>query len=379
MNAPGGEAPLTVCALVPYPAGMVPGQRFRIEQWRPHLAERGIAVDLLPFASPRLIELLYQPGHLLPKGGGLVAGLARRTRQVLAARHYDVLFVYRSLYLVGPSLLEGMSALASRPVVFDFDDAIHMLHTSAANQRFGWLKFPGKTAKLCRLSRHVVVGNEYLADYARTLNTRVTVVPSSVDLAAYRPRPRPPSNGAVVIGWMGSATSQAYLEMFAPVLRQLSQPGLELRVVSDRPPVLPGVTFTWHRWAAASEAAELAEFDIGIMPMPDDPWSRGKCAMKALQYMGMEVPALCSDVGANRDVIRHGENGMLALTEEDWIRSVNELVRAPELRRRLGAAGRATVEARYSAQVCASLFAGVLREAAESVPVGERKPTCPVQ
>jgi glycosyltransferase involved in cell wall biosynthesis len=319
-------------------------------------------VELFPFASRRLMELFYDPGHLLPKSAGLMAALVRRMAQLVAARRYDVLLIHRWVFLVGPAQLERLMALASRPVIFDFDDAIHLLHTSSANQQFGWLKFPGKTAALCRLSRHVVVGNSYLAEYARRFNPRVTIIPSSVDTDHYRLVRRTGADGHVVLGWMGSSTSQAYLEMFAPVLRRLVGPTVELRVISDRPPRIDGVPFVWRAWSAEREAAELAEFDIGIMPMPDDPWSRGKCAMKALQYMGMGVPAVCSDVGANREVLRHGENGLLAATEEDWIRHVSTLIADPALRERLGAAGRLTVERRYSASVCAELFARVVRD-----------------
>jgi glycosyltransferase involved in cell wall biosynthesis len=363
MSAGPFDEGISLCALVPYPAATVPGQRFRIEQWQSRLAAAGISVDLHCFAGDRLMALLHQPGRLLEKGVGIGVAMARRTGQIALAARYDAILVHRSLYMAGPSLLERALSLARRPVIFDFDDAVHLLHTSAANRAFGWLKFPGKTAALCRLSREVVVGNAYLADYARRYNSRVTIVPSSIDTDWYRPVRKQPHDGPVIIGWMGSSTSQAYLEMFAPMLRRLSAPGVELRVVSDRPPELRGVSFVWHAWSAERETAELAEFDVGIMPMPDDPWSRGKCAMKALQYMGMAVPSVCSDVGANREVIRHGHNGLLAANEDDWLAHLRLLVGDPALRRHLGDAGRRTVEQRYSAAVCAAELADVVRRA----------------
>jgi glycosyltransferase involved in cell wall biosynthesis len=231
----------------------------------------------------------------------------------------------------------------------------------------GWLKFPGKTASICRCSAQVVVGNSYLAAFAQQHNDQVTVIPSSVDIDRYRPRHKPAQNGRLVLGWMGSSTSQRHLEDFAPVLREiLARNNVEVRVVSDREPVMPGVPFSWHPWSAENEIEELARFDIGIMPIPDNRWARGKCAMKALLYMSMGVPVICSAVGTNRDVIVDGQNGFLAETTEDWVRSLEALVADADLRQRLGGAGRLTVERYYSTEHCAAEFGRVVERALHS-------------
>jgi glycosyltransferase involved in cell wall biosynthesis len=261
-------------------------------------------------------------------------------------------------------LLERFIALLGRPVIYDFDDAIFKLHTTEANRGFGWLKFPGKTATICRISSHVVVGNSWLADYARQFNRRVSVIPTSIDTEYYRPVSKNGPNGRVILGWTGSSTSQTHLEMFAPLLRELTRrPDVELRVISNREPVLPGIDYVWRPWSAESETDELLHFDLGIMPMPDDEWARGKCALKALQYMAMGIPTVCSAVGANVEVIQHGENGLLAGTDEEWVSSLESLIANPALRKRLGLMGRRTVEERYSMRRCAELFAQVVRSA----------------
>lgn len=355
--------PISLCAWVPYPLDSVPGQRFRIEQWKPYLEADGISVDLQPFASPELLRVLHKPGHRVAKTARMLAALAGRARDTLRVGKSDAVLVYRAASLAGPALLERLAA-RNTPLIFDFDDAIHLLHSSAANNWTSRLKFPGKTAALCRISRHVVTGNEYLAEYARRFNQRVTVVSSSVDTDAYRPVPKQSPTGRLVLGWMGSSTSQTYLEMFAPMLRELVEGrDLELRIVSDREPQLPGVPHRWQPWSREREVLELAGFDIGIMPMPDDAWARGKCAMKALQYMGMAIPTICSAVGANLEVIRHGENGFLAATRDEWRAHVAALAADPALRRRLGDAGRRTVEERYSMRRSAARFAEAVRSA----------------
>lgn len=358
--------PLRVCALVPYPLRTAPSQRFRLEQWQPFLEQEGILLSFFPFASDALMHRLHDPGHLLAKSIRSLAAVARRVWLALHAGDYDGIVIHRAACLAGPALVERLLRARGSRIVFDFDDAIHLLHTSRANRAFGWLKFPEKTAELCRISAHVVAANSGIASFARQHNSRVTVVPSSVDTDRYTPRPRSGGSGPIVVGWTGSSTSQAYLELFAPVLREIVEAtDVEIRVHSDRRPELPGVPHAWRSWSAGDEVEALSEFDVGVMPMPDDPWARGKSAMKALLYMAMGIPAVCSPVGTNREVIRHGENGLLASTAAEWKEAIRALVADPDLRRRIGSAGRATVEHRYSMRRSAALFAAVLREAFE--------------
>lgn len=355
---------LRVLALVPYPPRTTPSQRYRIEQWQPFLERAGITLELSPFATDALMKVLYKPGHLVSKAWRLAAAFTRRSFQLSQLGRYDAVLIHRAACLAGPALLERAISLLGKPVIFDFDDAIYLLHTTSANETFGWLKFPGKTASICRASTHVVVGNSHLADYVRQYNDRVTVIPSSVDTARYHPTTVRRQEGTAVVGWMGSSTSQMHLEAFAPLLRQLqSHLDFELRVVSDRHPVLPGVRSVWRPWSAETEIQELSEFDIGIMPMPDDQWTRGKCAMKALLYMAMGIPVICSAVGTNREVIEHGRSGLLAVTDEDWHAQLEELLLDRGERIRLGAAGRETVEQHYSMERCAASFAEVVEQA----------------
>jgi glycosyltransferase involved in cell wall biosynthesis len=336
----------------------------------PQLASLGISVDLVPFADSELMSMLHKRGNHAAKALANVSRFFWRFGDAIRTRRYDAVLIHRAACIAGPATIERLIALLGRPVVYDFDDAIFKLHTTQANRRFGWLKFPGKTATICRISSHVVVGNAWLADYARQFNQNVTIIPTSIDIADYRPQKRNRSKGRVVVGWTGSSTSQTHLEMFAPLLRDLTiRRDVELRVISDREPVLPGIDYVWRRWSAKSEVEDLSQFDIGIMPMPDDEWSRGKCAAKALQYMGLGIPAVCSAVGANCEVIQHGENGLLATSEQEWMANLEALIDDAALRERLGKEGRRTVEERYSMKSCAELFAKVVRAAVGDEPI----------
>ncbi len=331
------RSPIELIALVPYPLDTTPSQRFRIEQWRGPLEAQGIRVHFSPFADRRLMELLYEPGRSGRKIARMIAGFARRLGDLASAGRGDAILIHRAAWLAGPALLERLLTLWQKPILFDFDDAIYLRHTSGANWLFDWLKFPGKTAALCRMSSLVIAGNEYLASYARGHNRRVVVVPTSIDTDLYMPTERDDSSDRVAIGWTGSATSMTHLEMFAPALRELlAHRDVEIRVQSNRPPVLSGLPFVWRPWRIATEIDEIRAFDIGIKPMPDDPWARGKCPMKELQYMALGIPTVCSAVGTSAEVIRDGENGFLANSAR-----------------------------RYSMRVCATQFAEAIRSVVE--------------
>lgn len=355
---------IRLLALVPYPENTTPSQRFRIEQWMPLLSKRGIEVTLAPFLGKDLMQVWVLSGHQASKlRRGALASL-RRFGDVASARQYDAVFIHRGAAIAGPPVFERLLAAIRRPMIFDFDDSIFLKHTTDTNRGFGWLKFSGKTGTICKLSTHVVVGNSFLADYARQFNPNVSIVPTSIDLEHYEPSVRSNYNGKnrkIVVGWTGSSTSQTYLEQFVPVLKKVVDScDIELRVISNRRPSMDGLEVNWRPWDPETEVEEIGQIDIGIMPMPDDDWSRGKCALKALQYMSMGIPTVVSAIGANCEVITQDENGMLASTPDDWVRSIAKLADDVSLRSRLGAAGRRTVVERYSKQRCAELFGDVV-------------------
>jgi glycosyltransferase involved in cell wall biosynthesis len=332
-----------------------------VEQWKPYLEGQGISIDCYPFATDGMIDTLYQTGRFWEKAARLTAASVRRFADVVRTWRYDLVYVYRAAALLGPPIFEHLIDLIGKPVVFDFDDAIHILDTSESNRRWGWVKCPGKTATLCRMSAHVVAGNRHLARYASRYNRNVTVIPPSVDVDRYRPLPNLNGKDRLIVGWTGSSTSQAHLECFLPVLRELvNRHDIELRVHSDRPPRLGDVPCVWRPWSADTEAGEIAQFDVGIMPLPDDRWARGKCGMKILLCMAMGVPVIGSKVGANCDIIQHGVNGLLAESVSDWLEGAALLLRNPCLRVAMGKCGRETVEAKYSMTRCGHAFAGVV-------------------
>jgi glycosyltransferase involved in cell wall biosynthesis len=353
---------LRVLALVPYTLDTAPGQRYRIEQWVPYLREQSIEVSLLPFASEALNAVLYRHGAFLPKALQMARSMAARVSHAWSAAQFDAVFLYREACLIGPAWIERLLRGRRARLVYDFDDAIWVPYVSPRNRYFSLLKAPWKTSTICRLASAVTVGNEHLASYARRFNRNVTVVPSTVSLRRYRPRPETSVRRKPTIGWTGSHSSAQYLQLVGEALRVLSKrhPFRFVAIGIDHLE-LPGVDVECRPWNSATEVEDLFDLDIGIMPLSDDRWSRGKCAMKAIQYMGVGIPPVVSPVGANLDVVENGVNGFLADGDNAWIDTLERLLVDQELRRRLGRAARRTVEERFSAETQAPRVGELLR------------------
>jgi glycosyltransferase involved in cell wall biosynthesis len=357
-----GRAGLRVLAVVPYPVGRAPGQRYRIEQWAPLLAAQDVAVVFRPFLPAWGLDVLYRRGHLGTKALAVISGYWRRSRLLTRVSQYDVAFVYREAAPLGPACYERI--LGRRlPMVFDFDDALHQPDLSPANRVVGWFKPRGRAACMCRMSKHVTVGNETLAAFARCHAAAVTVIPSTIDTDLYTVRPRP-ANARPVVGWTGSETTVRYLQALLPTLRRLRQRiEFELRVIGGKVDLVEEEG-RFVPWQATTEVEDLRPLDVGLMPLADDEWSRGKCGMKALQYMALAIAPVVSPVGVNAAIVQDGVNGFHAKSEEEWMDRIALLLRNPQLRETFGRAARRTVEASYSAKVQAPRLAAVLRSVA---------------
>ena len=286
----------------------------------------------------------------------------RRAHTVGRAAAFDVVYLYREAALIGPAWLERFARHRNARLVYDFDDAVWLSYVSPRNRYLSYLKSPGKTRAICRMAAAVTVGNETLREFARGYNPAVTVIPSTVSLREYHPRPDPHAGATPVIGWTGSHSSAQYLRLVEGALRTLARRRqFRFLVIGLEDYRLEGVDVECRAWRAETEVEDLWPMDVGIMPLFDDSWARGKCAMKAIQYMGVGLPAVVSPVGANRAVVEDGTSGLHAGTEGEWVSALDRLLADGDLRRRMGAEGRRRVEREYSAEAQAPRLGAVLR------------------
>lgn len=339
-----------------------PSSRLRHYQFLPALAEAGISVAVAPLLPDSYLEALYA-GRPRPLRSIAVA-YAARIRQMAAAESFDLLWIEKELLPWFPYGAERWILKSAPPYIVDFDDAWFHHY-----DRSRWSLVRGLLGqKLDTLMRHatlVTVGNDYLATRAESAGARsVAILPTVVDISRYPTAPGP-GGDLPAVGWIGSPITDHYLGLVEEPLRRMVM-GDEARLclVGATPAALSTLPAERYEWREDTETGHIAAFDIGIMPLADTPWERGKCGYKLIQYMACGKPVVASPVGINRDIVEHGVNGFLAETPDEWAGALRRLAADPDLRQRLGAAGRAKVERHYSLMGTAPRLVELLRGAA---------------
>lgn len=329
-----------------------PNQRFRFEQYFDFLTAQGFTCELSPLISVEDDPLFYRPGHYFSKIRIGLKAWQKRFADTLRMNDYDIIFIAREAFMTGSLFFEKRFRSSRAKIIYDFDDAIWIDVVSPGNKALGWLKDAGKTARIIALADLVFAGNKFLEEYARQHNPSVAIIPTTIDTALYQPEYRT-DKPIVTIGWSGSVSTLEHFQYALPALTQLKEihgSRIAIKVIGDGRYRNEALGITGIPWKYATELEDLREIDIGIMPLPDNEWTWGKCGLKGLQYMALEIPTVMSPVGVNREIIQDGVNGYLASTTEEWVEKISRLIEDTEHRLRIGQAGRATVVSQYSVE-----------------------------
>ncbi len=342
-----------------------PASRYRVYQYLPHLEAAGVECHVSPAISGRNYLRVYQAQDSLRKLPYFALGEMKRLMMGPCYRRYDVVFFQQWTFPRFFPAAELAAARVNGRMVFDMDEPLYVRPTRRRGDVADLFDPERTVTRIVKAARLVIVGNEVLRRFAVKHNANTYVVPTAIDLDRYDPKDdyyhRPP----VVIGWIGSFTTTVYLSMLEEVLRVLSRDhAIRFRVVGA-PYSVEGMQSEWKPWVYEEEAEEIGKFDIGVMPLRDDEWSGGKSACKALQYMAAGVPVVCTRNEVTGSVVRDGENGFLAGTLKEWEEKLGALIVDGDLRRRVGMAGRETVEQEYSVKVTAPKLLRALEVACE--------------
>lgn len=340
-----------ILVLCPWPAGTAASQRFRFEQYLPELEREGFVVDQRSFWDEATWKVLYQPGHYRQKIRGLLQGFLRRFEAAATSLKYDYVFIHLEAAPIGPPVVEAMLLLLRRRLVYDIDDAIFMARTSTANKIASRLRWRSKVGWTAKRSYKVSAVNGFIHDWARQFNDEVFVVPTTIDPRYHSPTGKKAPNEIPMLGWTGTHSTAPYLDLIRPVLADLQKEhAFKLRVICNEDPGFDDIdNYEFIKWREASEIEDLESFDVGLMPVPDNTWSKGKVGFKAIQYSALEIPPVASDVGSGKDVVLDGETGMLVPNDPAaWKAALGKLLSDAALREAMGKRAREFILQRYS-------------------------------
>jgi len=361
MPKEGKSKTAAIYFIVPAPTGISPGQRFRFEHYLSLLEKQNIRFYISNFYSPAGWKTLYTPGNKLKKVGVVLSGMMKRFMDLFRMRKYPFVYMYREAAPVGPPVFEWiMAKILRKKIIYDFDDAIWVPVMSEYNKAAAWIKNFGKVARICRWSYKVSVGNQYLGEYAKKNNPRVVLIPTVVDTDAGHNKLQDHQTARPNIGWTGTFSTLPYLDIVLPVLNELQETNdFTFIVIADKDPRLPLKNYRFIKWSRETEADDLLNFHIGLMPLYNDEISKGKCGFKAIQYMSLGIPAVVSPVGVNAEIVDDGVNGFVCEEEEEWKKRLIQLLTNADARKQMGLAAQKKIEEKYSVKSTETAFLGL--------------------
>lgn len=344
--------------LTPYPFDKAGSQRFRFEMFFDLLEKENYSFTQSSFIDEKTWNILYKKGYVFKKIWGTLKGFLRRFLVLFKLYKYDFVFVHREASPLGPPIFEYLiSRVFRKKMIFDFDDSIWKMDIANENKIASFLKQPSKIAKICKWSYKVSAGNDYLAEYARQYNSNTFVVPTIVDTEGYHNRIQNQDAEKVNIGWTGSNTTIKYLDVIVPAIKRLEEKyDFTFYVIADKDPHLDLKSFQFIPWNKATEIEDLIRFHIGLMPLNNDEWEKGKCGFKAIQYMSLGVPAIATSIGVNQNIIEDGVSGFLILDNADWEEKISLLIENKNLRQSMSEKAREKIVIYYSKKGTSHLF-----------------------
>lgn len=331
---------------------IVASSRTRVYQFVPYLEKAGFKCRIINYESERSCRgnLNRVKKNIISKIAGKLYSFLQVLRFIISAPKYDILFIQRVLIPIG---VQRFIKKTNSNIFFDFDDALYLNPEK---------KFVRRLDHLIRESRAVFLENRFTKDYASRLNGNIFTITGPIEINKYIPRSDGGNRERVVIGWIGSFATAEFVKTLKSVFKKLSDryPKVEIHLIGA-PRLELGINNIYIKpWRPDTEVRDLQDFDIGIMPLLDDDWSRGKGGYKLLQYMSIGIPSVASAVGINKEILKDGFNGFLASDDREWFEKLSSLIEDPGLRKRMGKEARKIAVERYSYEASCPTLSGAL-------------------
>lgn len=348
------ERKLSVLFLTRYPIQGA-SSRYRVFQYLPHLAQMGVQADVQSLMDDQMYRLSSQSGKT---GAKVWATLRATCRRLWALRHwrrYDLIYMQRELLPFGPPVVEKWLKRRGGILFFDYDDALFIKKNSRYTPLASVFRSPEKVRNLFRIVDCTVAGNDWLRDVARDQGGHAETLEVAEDTSRIAMHAPHTNDQPVTIGWLGSPSTVKYLHLIAPVLQDIARryPQTRFRIMGGGDFQMAGVPWELSDWSLEGELEALADFDIGLMPLPSETWAKGKSGGKARTYMAAGVVPICSAIGYNNELLKDGKTGFLCKTPEDWSRAIKDALTDPDLRQRIAQAARQDVETRFDPETTA--------------------------
>lgn len=356
---------MRVLVLTPYPYGSTAGPRSSFELWERVLREAGIELDYAVFETDELHHVIYQPGQVGRKVLAMTRSYLQFIPKALRAREYDAVLVNREATLIGPALIERLIARQGKPLIYLLDDPLYIPYRSPSNGVLSYLKFFGKVKSIIRMSKLVLANSPSHVAFARRHNHNVWEIPSVVDADVYGGWKEPPAaDGRITIGWSGSPSTVGNLQVIHGPLQTLTRRNdLSVLLIGADDFGLPDVPHTGIRWNAETEVEDLRRLNVGLLPVPLNPWTPHKFYLKLVQYMALGIPAVATPLGSNPIVIEDGRTGFLAGDDAAWLRHIERLITDGNLRAEMGRRAAEVAHSRYTLQANAEKIVAAFRSA----------------
>jgi glycosyltransferase involved in cell wall biosynthesis len=352
-----------VLVLTPYQYGHAPGPRSSLELWERVLSSAGIELHYAPFETDRLRAVLHRTGHYATKTREIAKAYLAQFARARSVRDFDAVVVYREATLIGPALLERLAA-RSAPLIYVIDDPLYVPYRSPFSGYLSYLKFFGKVGRICRLSRVVIVNSSQHFKYASQHSDDVRCIPSVVDGERYYRQPKTGASAVPCIGWTGSASTVDNIRTIGKPLRTVQREcAARFHFIGPDARPLEGLLCTTQPWRAETEVDDLRRIDIGILPLPINEWNKRKFYLKLVQYMALGIPAVCTPLGSNTEVVDDGVTGFLARCDEDWVRVLKKLVTDADLREAVGESAAAVARRKFTLEANADRIVSAFRVA----------------
>lgn len=362
------EGSLRVLFLTRYPEEGA-SSRYRVFQYLPHLAAHGVDATVQSFMDSDMYRLSLSSGGTLTKIFWTLRACLRRLRVLARFREFDVIYMQRELFPFGPPLIERFLKRMGAVLVYDYDDALFIKKPSRYNPIATFFRSPDKVRKLFRLVDCTVAGNDWLRDSAIKEGGHAVTIEVAEDTTRYLGAEEKfvGKAGPVTIGWLGSPSTVKYMGEIEAQLRDIAarHPGIRWEMMGSGDYAMDGVDWQVEDWSIEAEKAALARYDIGLMPLPKQEWSRGKSGGKARTYMAAAVVPVVQSIGYNRELIRHAETGFLCEEDADWTRNLEQLIADATLRRSIATAAQQDVAERFAPERKAAEMAQLLRDLAD--------------